>query len=301
MCTFNGQNYLKEQIDSILNQEEVFVHLAIRDDASIDNTVKILNDYKILYPEQFTLFLDSRNIYPLSLKKLRTLMSPEGFDYFSYSDQDDFWLPRKLINAIDKLDSYPKDTPNLYLSNLKVTDKDLNFRFYSYYSNEINPTINSCFVDFSASANTFVFNRTALNLFMDSECRKYVFDDVWNYILCVFLGNVFYEKESYILFRRTGNNVSGPREKGIKLWIMRIRKIKKELKSGIKMRADIATDILKMFSFQLSKEKIEILNLIANYPTSFKCRIKLLFSKKVKSKSFSKNLCMFARILINRF
>ena len=45
MSTYNGEKYLREQIDSILNQTGVLVHLLVRDDGSSDGTTEILNSY----------------------------------------------------------------------------------------------------------------------------------------------------------------------------------------------------------------------------------------------------------------
>ena len=45
MSTYNGEKYLKEQIDSILNQKGVEVYLTIRDDGSTDHTLEILDGY----------------------------------------------------------------------------------------------------------------------------------------------------------------------------------------------------------------------------------------------------------------
>ena len=52
LATYNGERFLREQLDSIINQEYKFWELLIHDDGSIDNTFKILNEYKSNYPEK---------------------------------------------------------------------------------------------------------------------------------------------------------------------------------------------------------------------------------------------------------
>ena len=47
LSTYNGEKFLKEQIDSILSQSNVKIHIYARDDGSIDSTLDILNNYKI--------------------------------------------------------------------------------------------------------------------------------------------------------------------------------------------------------------------------------------------------------------
>ena len=51
MATYNGEKYLSEQIDSILNQRQVNVHLYVSDDGSTDNTLNIIQDYKNKYKD----------------------------------------------------------------------------------------------------------------------------------------------------------------------------------------------------------------------------------------------------------
>ena len=53
MATYNGEKYISQQIDSILNQSEVNVHFYISDDGSTDNTLNIIQDYKNKYKENF--------------------------------------------------------------------------------------------------------------------------------------------------------------------------------------------------------------------------------------------------------
>ena len=50
MSTYNGQKYIREQIDCILSQKDVDVQLFIRDDGSSDDTVSIVKEYTEKYP-----------------------------------------------------------------------------------------------------------------------------------------------------------------------------------------------------------------------------------------------------------
>ena len=55
MATYNGEKYLREQIDSIVSQSSNLWHLYIHDDGSTDGTIKLLNDYANRYPERITI------------------------------------------------------------------------------------------------------------------------------------------------------------------------------------------------------------------------------------------------------
>ena len=298
MGTYNGEKYIDEQVESIMQQEQVDVKLAIRDDCSTDNTPQHLLKLKKQYGDKLFIELGKVNLYPYCMNALFDIFDLNQYDYFAFSDHDDVWMKDKLITAVTMLDSINHSQPCLYYSNLSVTDEALNFKFNVYGKNKIKSTYKSCFVDIAASSNTFVFNKSAFMLFKDGNQKDCFYGDVWQQFLCFFVGDVVYDDVPHILFRRTGNNVSGDRPRGIKLWISRIKKIKKEKKNPKHMHSEMAKTILENYSSYLDADKIRILQLISNCNNGFKNRMKLLFSKDIKSKSFSKNICFKGRILL---
>ena len=48
VATYNGEKYLREQIESVLKQENVKISILVRDDGSTDNTCNILEEYEEL-------------------------------------------------------------------------------------------------------------------------------------------------------------------------------------------------------------------------------------------------------------
>lgn len=88
MTTYNGERYLREQLDSILNQTYKSFELIVCDDCSSDSTVKILNEYAT---KDFRLkvFLNEKNLgFKKNFEKAISLCSG---DYIALSDQDDVW------------------------------------------------------------------------------------------------------------------------------------------------------------------------------------------------------------------
>ena len=88
MSTYNGAIFLKEQLDSILNQEDVNVELLIRDDGSTDSTKFILKEYEN-YPNCTIVY---GNNIGASNSFLWLLENCGKSDYYSFSDQDDIWI-----------------------------------------------------------------------------------------------------------------------------------------------------------------------------------------------------------------
>ena len=96
MSTYNGEEFLRDQIESILNQEKVNVTLYVRDDGSSDRTVEILSSYE----EQGKLKLICGKNCGVGNSFMHLLYtSDQDFDFYAFSDQDDIWLPDKLYSA----------------------------------------------------------------------------------------------------------------------------------------------------------------------------------------------------------
>ena len=109
MATYNGINYLDEQIMSILSQKGVIISLFISDDCSDDNTVGLLERYKKKYDN---IFIVSKNKkFGSAARNFLSLLNDHDatkFDYIALADQDDIWLDSKIyrsINCFNKLNT----------------------------------------------------------------------------------------------------------------------------------------------------------------------------------------------------
>jgi len=116
MCTFNGEKYLKEQLDSILSQTYPLYEIIIRDDCSTDNTWNILQEYQFQYPGQIQCFQNEKNLGYLINFRL-TMLQTKG-DYIAFSDQDDSWMSNKIEYLIDLIGE-----KLLAISNSKIVDE----------------------------------------------------------------------------------------------------------------------------------------------------------------------------------
>ena len=94
LSSYNGEKYIAEQIDSILHQTGVSVTLAIRDDGSSDGTGEILRRYASENENVKVAFGENVGYAKSFFELIKT--SPEGFDYYALSDQDDVWTEDKL-------------------------------------------------------------------------------------------------------------------------------------------------------------------------------------------------------------
>lgn len=97
MTTYNGEKYLRKQIESVLNQTQKVDEIIVCDDGSTDNTIKILNDYPV------KVYLNSQNLgYKLNFKKAMELCNG---DYIFLCDQDDVWEENKVEEMLKIMQS----------------------------------------------------------------------------------------------------------------------------------------------------------------------------------------------------
>ena len=116
LASYNGIKYIKEQLDSILNQKEVDVTIFISDDLSTDKTIEYLQD---IYKDfKNIVYLPSGSKFGGAGKNFFRLIRDvdfSSFDFISFVDQDDIWYEDKLIRAIKMIEDKQIDA---YSSNV---------------------------------------------------------------------------------------------------------------------------------------------------------------------------------------
>jgi glycosyltransferase involved in cell wall biosynthesis len=100
MCTYNGEKYLKEQLDSIVNQSYPIYEFIIQDDCSTDATFEILEDYKQKYP--YIKLFQNQCQKGVNENFFSAICLATG-DYIALSDQDDIWVKDKLKIQIENI------------------------------------------------------------------------------------------------------------------------------------------------------------------------------------------------------
>ena len=203
LSSYNGEKYIKQQIDSILAQKGVNVNLLVRDDGSKDNTNNILEKYgdriKVIYGENLGY-----------TKSFLTLIDECGeADYYALSDQDDVWLEDKLISGVERLEKEEGNKPLLYCSALQRVNEDLEPGEIQNFPG-LKTNIYSALVRERLAGCTFVFNNVLRDLLTGSSKLNLEYShDSWTLLMCYACGGeVIYDDMPHILFRRYGTNTS---------------------------------------------------------------------------------------------
>ena len=119
LATYNGAKYLSELLDSLVNQVNVDVHLLVSDDGSVDDTLKLLETFRSKF-QSVTIFEGPKLG---AAENFASLIQRAQGRYVAYADQDDIWMPTKLIKAVRSLESC--SDPTLYIGS-SVTSTGLN-------------------------------------------------------------------------------------------------------------------------------------------------------------------------------
>ena len=123
LSTYNGEKFLEEQLESILNQKGDFLlKILVRDDGSRDGTLEILEKYSKKIEMQI---IRGENIGVNNSLRELFMNCDIDCDYFAISDQDDVWLENKLQTAIESL-SKNENKLKMFASRSLVTDINMN-------------------------------------------------------------------------------------------------------------------------------------------------------------------------------
>ena len=222
MSTYNGEQYIREQIDTILKQEGVDVRLFIRDDGSTDSTIKIIRQYEEEYQNIITVSTGSNLGFANSFMFL--VDHCENYEFYAFADQDDIWEPNKLISAINKINI---KEPALYASNLLVFNTAEKRKYLLYdegQKNEILHNLNEHCYMFNPYGCTMVWNHALQEQLRLYEKPNNQTHDVWVNLVAHYTGKTYFDFNSYINYRVHGKNACGATPKSL------IGKIKKYYK-----------------------------------------------------------------------
>lgn len=290
MSTYNGEKYLKEQIDSILNQKGDFkMSLLVRDDGSSDNTKKILEEYK---KSKKLDWYTGNNLGPAK-SFLDLLTRCKGADYYAFSDQDDYWDKNKLFVAVSKLDKKASNNGKLYFSALKLVDENLNFKSKTNFTEPIKFEVG--IIRNQATGCTIVFDENLRKKVINSNFDYVCMHDSLLYRLALIYDSYIYrDNKSYICYRQHSNNVLG-------MSYSKFSDFKKKTKRFFidEREASLtATEFLKLSN--IDSEKLIFLNQLSNYKRNLIYKLKLLFSNKYKSGKILSDLTIKIKIIFNR-
>ena len=281
MSTYNGYEYIFEQLKSIENQTYKDISIKIRDDGSKDKTIEEIEKFK---DKLDITILCGENIKP-ARSFIELVRCADDAEYYAFCDQDDVWLPEKLEIAIKQISKYNQNEPILYFSDTTLVDKDLNKLSNVKKINKLKLNLGSALIENVATGCTIVFNkalREKLKKIDDSDIEEGFLHDSLAYRVCFSIGKVIYDENSYILYRQHSKNVVGNSSSKKDKFFLRLKGLKKNMK--MRLRSNMAKKILNIYSYDISIKNKKIIEKIA-YSNKFINKIKIVFDFKIRRMS----------------
>lgn len=213
LATYNGEKYLKEQLESLLNQSYNDFTVIIRDDGSTDSTFAIIEKYRDRYPDRFLVINDAVQ-HRGARDSFMYLLECVDADYYFFCDQDDVWLPNKVeisLHKMKKMEAAYPGLPVMVHTDLRIVDENLSPLYDSLwrwagFDVDLNKKFN-----YSVMGNVF----TGCTMIINSAARqkslpihpKSAMHDEWIGLIVAKYGKVDNIKEQTILYRQHGKNV----------------------------------------------------------------------------------------------
>lgn len=236
LATYNGEKYLKEQIESILDQTYKNIQIIISDDCSQDGTRDILKEYE--KNDKIRVFYQDKNLG--YVKNFEFLLNQVENNLYMFSDQDDVWKKEKVEKSVEKLQNENLD---LVFGDLEVVDENLNticksYNKYMHLNRKIEKYLNDYRLQYiynCITGCTMLSKKQWLDRILPLPTNsKYMIHDYWIGMIIALNGKVGYLKEPYILYRQHGNNQVGVSKASHKFKkLEQIRELSIDIKLGI--------------------------------------------------------------------
>jgi glycosyltransferase involved in cell wall biosynthesis len=193
MATYNGDKYIRAQLESILSQLKAGDELVISDDSSNDGTIGIIQSFS-----DARIRLYSGNTFRDPIRNFQHCLQQARGDYIFLADQDDIWMDQKYAKMLGLLSEY-----DLVVSDSIVVDENLQeiepsfFRFFGSGKGIVKNIIRSSYY-----GSCMAFRQSLLKEALPFPATKEIGHDLWLGLVAEITGKVLFYKEPLLLYRR---------------------------------------------------------------------------------------------------
>ena len=279
LACYNGEEYICEQIESLLTQTYQDFIIYINDDYSNDKTFEIIEKYNKQYPDKI---ITTRNIKNSGSAKhnFMEMMIQHKDDYVMLCDQDDIWLPDKIERTLEKMlqleSKFGKQTPLLVFTDLYVVDENL-LMIADSYQRMSDSDYKRSKLEYELTQNIFtgctgMYNR-ALASFLEFHPNFTVMHDWWLMLIACLFGKIDFINEPTILYRQHMRNSVGAKDiKSLSFIIYKLFNYT-EIKKALEETYLQADSLLKAYSHLMTDEQKILLERYSSIPT-FRSKLK---------------------------
>lgn len=293
LATYNGEKYISEQIDSILEQTDKEWMLYIHDDGSRDKTVEIIEKYAKNYPEKICIVEGATT--GGAKQNFFYLFSCVEAPYYMCCDQDDVWLPEKIKstkNEMLSLERKDNEKPCLVFTELNVVDENLNViseKMSEYQGLDCKKlTLNRALIQNVVTGCTMMVNRALREeLIKVIDYTNVLMHDWWALLIATHFGKISFCEKPSIMYRQHGDNGVGARNANTIVYMLKRLLQGKDIKESLYNTRKQAAYFAEIY---INREMV-LTKKYANLAEEGKfARLKFYNENDVKKSTWSKNL-----------
>ncbi|MCY7485306.1 glycosyltransferase family 2 protein [Paenibacillus alvei] len=220
VSTYNGEKYLAEQLNSLLEQTYPHTFITIRDDGSSDSTVSVIKEYVSEFPDKIEAIYGENVGVIASFFELLSCYMHSDADYICFCDQDDVWMTDKLERGVSSLNGDLENTPMMYLTATQMVNDSLQLLNTWPPIPQRGPSFFNALVENIAVGATIMLNRSAVKHITENlpNTESIVMHDWWVYLFVSAYGKVIYDDKPSIYYRQHENNVVGGQQGFLDKW-----------------------------------------------------------------------------------
>lgn len=285
---YNGYKYIDEQLESIIKQNYNNIDVYIRDDGSTCRlSLEKLKEIKKNNPNIKIKHGENVGVVNSFILLLKTVSE---YDFYAFCDQDDYWLPDKLYSAVSCFDSL---SPFLYCSSYTLVDDKL--LPMNKENNTVVPTFeNALFKNFCTGC-TCVINDSLRDVIIKNEIKHNIPMHDWYFLLVAYyVGQVYYDNNSYIKYRQHDSNVVG----GVVSTKDKMSRFTKNIFTNSEVRSNLQRQLLELDGFDNKKEIVKDL---IDSRSDFLLRVQLMSKFNFTYKKVIDNLTAYIVMFLGRY
>ncbi|MBQ3668665.1 MAG: glycosyltransferase [Clostridia bacterium] len=206
LSAYNGEKYIAQQLESLFGQEcSAQIDIIVRDDGSSDNTVSIVQSLMQEHPNLHLTEGKNMGLVGSFFELLKDAVE-QGYDYYSFCDQDDYWQSDKMQTAIDALSAFKE--PAMYASCSLLADESLAPMGRTTQTQKHPITFyNSAIQNFCPGHNQVLNHQMALNAVNHTRVSHEIYShDLWITNIAATSGKIIFDNAPHALYRQHTNN-----------------------------------------------------------------------------------------------
>lgn len=265
MAVYNGEKYLKEQLESIRMQDYNDWRLIVRDDCSSDKSVQILYDFAANVENEVQVYINKPAYGSAKGNFARLLNDASGSGYIMFSDQDDVWKKDKLSICMDKMheleEKYGKDIPLLVHSDLEVVSEQMEVissSMFDYSGIRHEAELEQLLLQNNVTGCTMLFNGPLCNAIAPFADSPYVImHDYFAALYAKVFGRTAFIDKPLVSYRQHGSNSVGAKASRSPVYLFkRLMDGKKAYKEAVKASVNQACYFIQIYGDTMSEKSL---------------------------------------------